>query len=402
MNQPKKILWILPQIIYPSDDGAKVAAKNLIANVSNQPNMTVDLLFIRGINEFFNEQDIPKDTKIFKIYSLIRKSHYHGIKKYISLFLDFLANPFFPITYRKFNQKKISDDLQSLIQKNKYDLIICEGLHSTLGLFNTNINFIYRAHNIEQNIWKTKYQETKNIFLKFIIYYQFLLVKRLENAIFLKANQIWTLSKIELEYITSNFNKNCYYIPVGMDFNHPIEKAEQSDQIKILFLGRLDWIPNKEGLLWFLRTIWPKVRENNFNLLIAGSGEHEWINEFLEDNKIKFFGRIEQIDTAYHLSDLVIVPIFIGGGTRIKVLEASSFAKPCLSTAIGISGSPLEQTTAYFSAETKDQWINFFGQLNRKELDRVGLNAFEVCKNELDNQVIIKRCLELISKYPQK
>tara|TARA_B100000787_G_scaffold17741_1_gene12409 strand:+ start:6303 stop:7553 length:1251 start_codon:yes stop_codon:yes gene_type:complete len=109
----------------------------------------------------------------------------------------------------------------------------------------------------------------------------------------------------------------------------------------LIFCGSLDYAPNKNGLLWFYETIWPKLKTaiKGITLTVIGRNGHDNAYGPLKiDPKINFVGQVKDVTPYYHKNNIAIVPLFEGSGTRLKILEAMSFGLPVISTSIGAEG----------------------------------------------------------------
>src|SRR5262249_39061624 len=153
--------------------------------------------------------------------------------------------------------------------------------------------------------------------------------------------------------------------------------------LTLLFLGRLDWPPNQEGLVWFLKEVWPEVVKGrtDLKLLIAGSGNSEFLKPFLSVDFLTFLGRVESVKELYRKVSLSLVPIFYGSGTRVKVIEACSYGRACLSTALGVEGTGLESGISYLRAETAQEWIEMLRSLRSENVETIGSSAHEALKS---------------------
>ena len=143
--------------------------------------------------------------------------------------------------------------------------------------------------------------------------------------------------------------------------------------IKLLFLGKMDWAPNKDGLKWFLEEVWPYIDISRVELQIVGSGDSTWGAELFKAPGINFLGFVKDLNVVYSDCDFSIIPIRYGSGTRIKVIESISKCKPIISTAMGVQGSGL---TDYFNAESSEDWIQLINSLDKKRGLEMAHNAF--------------------------
>ena len=163
-------------------------------------------------------------------------------------------------------------------------------------------------------------------------------------------------------------------------------------------MGRLDWPPNREGLLWFLEKVWPEVhrRRPSLELWIGGSGDSEWLKSRGETPGTKYLGRVDRLDEVYRDCLLCLVPVFYGSGTRVKAIEASRYGRACLSTALGVEGLGMEEGRTFLRAETAEEWVDALVNMNRDRAIQVGKDAHELLKQSFHLPVAARKFLESI------
>jgi len=125
------------------------------------------------------------------------------------------------------------------------------------------------------------------------------------------------------------------------DENHSPSNAEQV----LLFQGGMDWYPNRDAVEFFARAVLPLVRAEcpNVRFIVAGRNPPaHFVTELSADIGIEFTGTIPDIRPCLSAATVVVVPLRLGSGTRIKILEACAAGKPVVSTSVGAEGLDLE------------------------------------------------------------
>lgn len=374
MTEKKHILWVIPKNIFPVNDGAKRANYSLLKSMQIL-NENLDLfIFNEGelVRSFYQKEFFPQN--IFLGTRENYRSQWHRI---CVLLKEFLLSPFSPMSANVFKSEENLKRIEKILLEKEYTAIVFDGLHPYLG-FQKVIKrlgdklkkvptLIYRAHNVEADIWYTKASKTKNILLKTFLNFQGFLMARLEKNLLIDAKKVWTISEEDKDVFKNIIGEEKYStIPVGMTF-HLEKRITAGPQIHLMFLGKLDWDPNREGLKWFLDNIWPKVTNKNIKLSIAGSGDGEWLSKYRDLPQIEFLGLIDSVADLYNKSDYSIVPIQFGSGTRIKVIESVAFGVPVISTLMGVQGSGIK-ASEYIKAETVSEWVLVLNGLDSKEL----------------------------------
>ena len=264
------------------------------------------------------------------------------------------------------------------------------------------MKIVYRAHNQEAGIWKRMAGQASSAAARIFLNYQARLVRRFEAGVLRAADGVAPVSAEDLRALQDMCPVQCArVVPIGYQFDE-LEPAPCADRMQILFLGRLDWRPNYEGLVWFLEKVWPEVlkKRTDLELIIAGSGAAGVLDRHLPQPNCVFLGRVEHVRDLYKTALLSVVPVFFGSGTRVKVIEAAGFGRACLSTQLGVEGVGLQAGISYYHAETTQEWVETLVRLNRDHARQVGRNACAAAKEtfELDRTVReFRRLLDQVS-----
>jgi len=368
-----KILWLIPKWTLPAVDGARVATERLVRNTV-LAGAEIDILCLAqkhessevNIDLMMNEWNV-KSIKV--LYRPLPNS-----KLYKSLFYlkSLIFKPFTPITFSSFTDNRLRKSVSNYLIDKSYDFAVLDGLHLGAIFFNKGhfvkpksiSTIIYRAHNIEQDIWYKYVKEEKNILKKLLMYYQATLVSIWESKIINASDGIAPIALEDFRDIQKiNKNSNLEFTPLGLNFDSPLA-YNSNEKTQLLFIGRMDWAPNVEGLKWILDDVWPKVLENRDDLIlnVVGSGDKSWLQSYKNVKNIVLHGFVPDIIDVYSLSDFTIAPITFGSGTRIKVIESYAFDRSIISTTMGVQGSGLVASD-YINADSTSDWIKILSTI---------------------------------------
>jgi glycosyltransferase involved in cell wall biosynthesis len=179
-------------------------------------------------------------------------------------------------------------------------------------------------------------------------------------------------------------------IPAGVDLpalvNHETEEPKS-----ILFLASLDWLPNVDGFFWFCENVLPIVarEEPGIRVAIVGKGSSPRLQQ-LEHPNIRFTGFVEDVAPHLHAAQVCIVPLFAGGGMRIKILEMFAHRKCVVSTSVGCEGIAAAHERELLIADEAPEFArSLVRALRDQELRRsLGNNARKLVEREYDWQQI--------------
>ncbi|MEO8772561.1 MAG: glycosyltransferase family 4 protein [Ferruginibacter sp.] len=259
--------------------------------------------------------------------------------------------------------------LKKILGKNQFDFIILENLSLTcqaswIRKYNKDAKIIYNAYNVDSFLAEHK---AKNIQEQ----------KEAESLLHIETNLykfidgIFCCSQKDLDAFTEMNNgkiKLGYVVPNGVDttfFSHTINTSPE--QMKnIIFCGSLDYEPNKEGLLWFYKNVWPLVIRKlpDRLLFVVGRGNRQAYTELLSDNTVNFIGEVDEVTPWYRKCNIAIAPLMQGSGTRLKILEAMSLGNPVVTTIIGVEGIDAEANNNLLIADDAVGFANKIIQLS--------------------------------------
>ncbi len=385
-----RILWITPKWPLPANDGARQATTQLVASLSAK-GVPIDLLTLVPEGSEVSQSEAVETLGV-QSATVIRRPK-TGKQLHLR---NLLSSPFRALTLSQYSSSELSKKLQRAVSATD-TLIVFDGLHTAAWLQDLprwpETPFIYRAHNIEADLWFRGAAQKRALAARFLDW-QGRAVQRFELALCRASEIVFTVSDADTRRFrqlapTARFET----LPIGMDVKP--QRCKPADDDKLLFIGRLDWPPNRDGLKWFLERVWPKVTRP-FKLEIVGSGDGSWLSRFLDDSRIRFLGRVDSVVPHYHDAIVNLVPIFYGSGTRVKAIESSLFATACLGTERGVEGIGLDPHRDYFRAETETDWIHALNALEPEAARERGRNALARVVKRYDRNHVADQFLRMV------
>ena len=209
-----------------------------------------------------------------------------------------------------------------------------------------SVKWTVMAHNVESLIWQ-RYREMESSPAKrWYIHGQWMKFERFERWAYNKATLPIAVSHEDARLMTQQLGvQRAEVIENGVDVEYfrPQRDVER-DPAKLLFLGSLDWRPNLDGVLFLIDKVFPKVREKTqrASLLIVGRRPPEWLKQRVASAPgVRVIADVPDVRPSLATSGMLVVPLRIGGGSRLKILEALAMETPVLSTSVGAEGLQL-------------------------------------------------------------
>jgi glycosyltransferase involved in cell wall biosynthesis len=366
----KNILVVLPYTkIFPPENGGQLRCFYLINELSKKFNVHVVLhQKIHEINS--NEADLKFDNSI-RFYSSFKIKKSTGFN---NIFL--LSKLFNAIKYRIYvrnifagsadsNLLEYYSIINKLLVAIDFDYVLLEHLvslnaQSLIRRKSPKSKIILDAHNVDHELMELEFMINSNLKPNKKLVNR---TKKIESSLYKKIDFLLACSEIDkTKFEKLNNNKlKVFNIPNGVDTIHKPFIKDIPFSVDLIFCGALNTEANYTGLYWFINEIWPLIisQNPNIHLNIIGSGMYSVDLKFLSSQKnINFIGRVKTVNEYYNKSRISIVPILIGSGSRLKILEAMSFGLPVVSTSKGAEGIACKHMNDIFIADSIEEFAS--------------------------------------------
>ena len=389
----KRLLIIANKKVFPSLDGGSLAIKNLAEKFSKL-DYKIDLIAISKTNK----NQSPLKSIESKVDKNINQIVFY--KKMSLNLIEFIKSIIYKSSYQanRFYHNDIQKYIQNLININNYQIILFESIFTTVYLKSLNLpkslKIIFRAHNIEHEIWNNLAQ--KHFFKKIVYLFLAQQIKKLEQITPRHVDYIFTISTKDYVFFQQFFPKKTHNIPVTFDIeNNQVKKIKNS----IVHLGAMDWKPNLDGIDWFIKFVFPKIvqSEKYVNIYIAGKKMPEkYLNHPLENTKIQ--SEIKNAKTYIANKEVLFVPLFSGSGIRIKILEGMALGIPVITTSKGAQGIPCTHGKDILIADTPDSFFQAIELLinNKSYAKKIGINGQKIISKYFSEKVVVNKIDSLI------
>ncbi|HET6513468.1 MAG TPA: glycosyltransferase family 4 protein [Candidatus Kapabacteria bacterium] len=330
-----KVLQISPRLPYPLIDGGAVGVFKATQAAAQ---LGADITFVT-----YPETD-PKITREgVERLSQFAKVHLVGrqLPSRNSTLVRTLFKGAYPVERRM--MPEMFTLLRSLIAKEKFDLVHVD--HAHMGKYalwlkkEYGFEYILREHNFESLIYE-RFAETQTNPVKKILARTHGRRLRLEETRFIsEAAHVCPITHEDLKLMQGVApNQNYTVIPAGVDIEYFKPTDTPVDEKLVLWVGGLNWDPNRDAVEYFLHEIWPIIRakDPSVRFEIVGDGS-ESVGRGVEG--VQGFGRVPDIRPWLEKAAVLVVPLRVGGGMRLKILDFFAAGKAVVTTTIGVEGN---------------------------------------------------------------
>jgi len=247
-----------------------------------------------------------------------------------------------PLAIRRFHPPGMQSFLEQLIAKERFDRAVVDFLNPTSYFPNLDRAVLFQ-HNVETMIWKRRAEHAPDPLRRWYYKLQADRMFRFEQQSCRAAAHVVAVSEQDALTMRRLFGiDHVSAVPTGVDVETltppgppPAKTAD------LIFVGSMDWLPNVDGIEWFAREVLPLIRRRRpeCSLTVVGRTPPPSIVALgTADERIRVTGTVPDIRPLLWSAAISIVPLRIGGGTRLKIYESMAGRIPVVSTAIGAEG----------------------------------------------------------------
>ena len=309
-----------------------------------------------------------------------------------------------PYNVERFVSVDFEQAIVELLRTQSFDVIHVEGTFVAYYIDvirkHTKAPVVLRAHNVEYLIWQ-RLAANETFFLK-RLYLNFLSrrLKRFEKEYFQKYDVIAGITQEDNDRLTTlGVTTRKVFIPAGVQLSRfKIDSSIIAKPNTLFIISSLNWLPNLEGLDWFVKHVWPKVKADNaaLELHIAGKDTPDEVRALAGDG-IFIHGYVPDASVFMQEYDMMLVPLLSGGGMRLKIIEGMALGKSILTSSIGAEGISCESGKDIFMKDQASEWIDLIGDYfkDKKSHEQVGENALTLIREEYDNDKVVDKLISL-------
>jgi len=216
-------------------------------------------------------------------------------------------------------------------------------LRDGLGADLTAARWTVMAHNVESLIWQRYTEAEPNPVKRWYVRRQWLKFERFEQWAYTACTRAVAVSPDDARLMRERFGARSPEVVdngVDTDYFRPQRDVDR-DPAKLLFLGSLDWRPNLDAVSLLLNDIFPQVRAKNpaATLALVGRRPPDWLKaRAARTPGVRLFADVPDVRPFLATCGMLVVPLRLGGGSRLKILEALATATPVVSTRVGVEG----------------------------------------------------------------
>ncbi|MEO0895992.1 MAG: glycosyltransferase family 4 protein [Bacteroidota bacterium] len=364
---PLKILQVCSKPIWPPKDGGVKAMLSMTRGFAKAGH-DVHVLMMNTAKHRIQLRNLPQDLQLMASFYAVDVPTQIRIGDILANFI-FSAEKSYHI--QRFTSKAFRQELERLLTKEGFDVVLLESLFTTQYSDSIRAHsdaiLAYRAHNIEHEIWSRRAETENNPIKKYVFNETAHRLKTYENNTF--AAQPFDVIVPITGKDSGQIKKMGATIPLKViPFSIDLEEIDDSEVAtehpSVFFIGSMDWIPNQEGVDWFLSQVWPGIHKRypDVRFYLAGRNMPQKYksNERL---KIEVVGEVDSAADFIKSKSIMVAPLLSGSGMRVKIIDGMTYGKPTVATSVSAEGLGIRDGEHLMKTDDPDEFIERVGML---------------------------------------
>jgi sugar transferase (PEP-CTERM/EpsH1 system associated) len=338
-----RILWLKTEVLHPVDKGGKIRTYNMLKELKREHHVTYLTLDDGSASAGDKKNAFEYCHELICIPHERREKFTPGF--YVELFLNLVSPHAYAI--KKYESRAMRREIVERDRQGAFDLLVCDFLAPAANVpADLRTPAVLFQHNVEAMIWKRHYEVQANPVKKAYLYGQWQKMRRFEREMCRRFDSVIAVSADDREQMKHEYGAEAVFdVPTGVD----VEFFRPGGTVKpvphsLVFTGSMDWLPNDDAIRYFTREIMPLIKKSvpGVTLTVVGRNPAPALVDLSkEDKSLIITGRVDDVRPYMESAAAYIVPLRIGGGTRLKIFEAMAMEKAVVSTTVGAEGLPL-------------------------------------------------------------
>jgi len=357
-----RILYLFSQIPYPTDTGARIRTFQLLKNLSREHAVTLAC--------FAGGQNVPPAVAEITTSTVLLPGRTSGAAAMMAAAIKTLCNRL-PFSVNKYNKRAARKKVARLWQHSDFDLIHVDQPHmAALVRPDWRAPILIHEHNVESQIARRFFENETRPLRRAFLRSQYRRMERFERRLWETYDQVVTVTEQDRDAVLQQIpGKKVSVVENGVDLDYFSFQSRSSNRPALVYVGSMDWLPNEDAVLYFAEKIFPAIqsRWTDASFTVVGRRPSDLVRQLAARPGIEVTGTVEDVRPYLGKATILVVPLRIGGGSRLKILEAMSAGLPVVSTSIGCEGLLVEDRKHLLIA---DEPTAFADQVIRLTVDQ--------------------------------
>jgi sugar transferase (PEP-CTERM/EpsH1 system associated) len=339
-----KLLWLNAGLLLPLDKGGKLRTWHVMRHLATRH----DITYLSFEDASQTDADrLGMREVCSRLETVPRTDAPKGTLRFYADAAGYVVDPA-PYAVAKYRSAAYRARIDKLLATEHFDAVVCDFLPPIVNLpERLPCPAILFTHNVEAEIWRRHVEQATNTVSRYLMTQQWRRMLRFESRALARFDLVLAVSEADgttfSRLYPHSLHAPVHVVQTGVETDYFTPSAAEPGRAHLVFTGSMDWLPNEDGMTYFCREILPKIRqaEPEATLSIIGRAPTPAVRALAGIPGVEVTGRVDDVRPHVARGAVYVVPLRIGGGTRLKIFEAMSMAKAVVSTTVGAEGLPV-------------------------------------------------------------
>jgi sugar transferase (PEP-CTERM/EpsH1 system associated) len=373
-----KLLWLNSGLLLPLDKGGKLRTWHVMRHLAARH----DITYLSFQDSTQTEGDrLGMREVCSRLETVPRTDAAKGSWRFYADAAGYVVDRA-PYAVAKYRSDAYRARIDQLLESGGYDAVVCDFLPPVVNLpHRLPCPSIVFTHNVEAEIWRRHAEQATNPVSRYLMTQQWKRMLRFEADALARFDLVLAVSEADsatfARLYPGSLRAPVHVVQTGVETDYFTPPSVEPERAHMVFTGSMDWLPNEDGMTYFCREILPAIQqaEPQATLSIIGRAPTPAVRKLAEIPGVDVTGRVDDVRPHIARGSVYIVPLRIGGGTRLKIFEAMSMAKGVVSTTVGAEGLPVSNGRDIVIADAPSSFASAVVQMIRDTGARRGIEA---------------------------
>ena len=368
-----RLIWVKVGGLWPVNTGGRIRSFHMLRELSRRHQVTLLTTHAPPENPGELAAALPGCDVVSVPWALAKR----GSARFALALVRSWLSPL-PVDLYKARVPALGRELARRLERGGVDLVVADFLLAAPNVGRAAAPTVLFAHNVEHVIWQRMRDVEGRGWRRALLGLESRKMRRYEARACERARLTIAVSDADCRLLAAAAPRaRVQAVSTGVDVDYFAPDGVAEIPGRLVFTGSMDWYPNEDGIAHFIEAVLPRVRRQipAASLTVVGRNPSARLRAAAAAADVEVTGLVD--DVRPHMADaaVYIVPLRIGGGTRLKIFEALSMAKAVVSTTVGAEGLPLTPGRHFLRADEPAEFAAAVTSLLRDAARRRALGA---------------------------
>lgn len=403
-----RLLFISQRHLVPADSGGKIRTRDVLMGLKGGAFEVTLTCPCSPAQAAADKAEIDKLCDHFAPWTEEPQGRWHHLTRLRHVLSSL------PIPVKSEDSAAARQHIDALLQgrdgTDKPDVVVVDFPHAGLLVSNFhNVPAVLFTHNVEAEIFRRHAKVASNPLVRALWRNQTRKMEQFECNEMSRYRTVIAIAERDREAFANDYGvRNSATIPTGVNLDiYSHQLPPQDGTPTLMFSGSMDWLANIDAMEYFMDEVWSKVAAQvpDAQFTVIGRNPPERLVQAARERKFNwtFTGFVDSVQPYIRASQVSVIPLRVGGGTRLKVYESMAMGCPVVSTSIGVEGLPIHHGQHYLCGDTADDFANHIVALlrSRDQRNQLSQQAWQYVEENFSHQgvarIFERICLALIA-----